>query len=251
MADTRPAFAQAGAVAPVCPSGDSSLNRCKAAFVALLLAGLGLLAVPTGHAQPVQEVELISPILGTQPLRRIALIPVVVHSSEDPGYLRAGLRDMLVSRLEQGGTLEVALVKDPGRATTDLNEALVTARELQADFVLFGSFTRFGQGASLDMQCAATQGVDGRPPLRQIFVHSGDIAAMIPDLDELVGKVARFVGQFGAEVAAGAPPASPSGSGPSDGSALAGGPGGDPSTPELLLRIEALEEKVRTLSGEP
>jgi hypothetical protein len=223
------------------------LNRRQAAFVVLLLASLSFLPVGTAFAQEVEEVERVSPLIGTQPLKRLALIPVVVHSSEDPGYLREGLRDMLVSRLEQGGNLEVKLVGDPSRATTDVDEALATARELDADFVLFGSFTRFGQGASLDMQCAATEGVDGLPPLRQIFVHSGDIASMIPDLDELVGKVARFVGQFGAEVAAGAPPAAPSASEFDDGNASGAGPGAGPSTRELLLRVEALESEVRAL----
>jgi hypothetical protein len=225
------------------------LNLCKAAFLVLLLTSLGLPSVSLAQAEPVPEVELVSPIIGVRPLERIVLIPVVVHSSEDPGYLREGLRDMLVSRLEQGGSLEVELISDPNLATTNLNQALKTARERGGDFVLFGSFTRFGQGASLDMQCAATEGVDGLPPLRQIFVHSGDIASMIPDLDELVGKVARFVSQFGADVASGAPPAA--GSEFDDGNPSGVGPGGDPNASELLRRIEALEAQVRTLSGEP
>ena len=222
------------------------MDRFQAARARLLLVLVALLVGFAAQAQETPEVDLVSPILGTRPLQRIALIPVVVHSSEDPGYLRAGLRDMLVSRLEQGGRLEVSLVGDHSLATTNLDSALATARSLDADFVLFGSFTRFGQGASLDMQCAATRGVDGRPPLRQIFVHSGDIASMIPDLDELVGKIARFVDEFGTDVAV-----SPVGAGSGNGNVAVVGPAGDPSAGELLRRIEALEEQVRTLSASP
>ena len=41
------------------------------------------------------------------------------------------------------------------------------------------------------MQCA-TAAAGAREPLREIFVHSGSIGDIIPDLDELAGKVSRF-----------------------------------------------------------
>ncbi|HPG27325.1 MAG TPA: hypothetical protein PLW10_16950, partial [Myxococcota bacterium] len=47
-------------------------------------------------------------------------------------------------------------------------------------------------GASLDVQCAAAAAGRGQGPLREIFVHSGSIGDIIPDLDELAGKVSRF-----------------------------------------------------------
>ena len=162
----------------------------------------------------------------------IALVPVVVHSAEDPGYLRFGLADMLVSRLEQAGVFEVIRINDPTKATTSLDEALATAREVGAGFVLFGSFTRFGQGASLDMQAASTAPGDQGEPLREIFVHSGSIGDVIPDLDELVGKVSRFaVSDFNE-------------------TAVAAGPGSDrarPSVDKLRRRVDALERETREL----
>jgi TolB-like protein len=124
---------------------------------------------------------------------RIALLPMVVHSAESPEYLRAGLSDMLASRLERVPDFEVVRVEDPKTATTQLSTALRVAEKFDAAFVLFGSFTRFGTGASLDVQCAGTRVESGRDPLREIFVHSGSIGDVIPDLDDLVGKVARFV----------------------------------------------------------
>lgn len=123
----------------------------------------------------------------------LAILPVVVHSGDDPAYLRSGLADMLASRISQADILEVVRVDTPEAATTDIDQAIERGRALGVDFVLFGSFTRFGDGASLDLQCVATEPLAGREPLREIFVHSGSLGSLIPDLGHLVGKVSRFI----------------------------------------------------------
>jgi outer membrane protein insertion porin family len=163
---------------------------------------------------------------------KIALLPVKVHSAEDPAYLRAGLSDMLVSRLLQAGVFEVVRVTDPAAATSELEAALAKGREIGADFVLFGSFTRFGQGASLDMQAASTlPGAEGET-LREIFVHSGSIGDVIPDLDELVGKVSRFaVDDYDDRAVSDQPDVERS----------------RPSVAKLRQRVEALERDTRDL----
>jgi hypothetical protein len=107
------------------------------------------------------------------------------------------------------------------------------AEKSDAAFVLFGSFTRFGTGASLDVHCASTRVESGRDPLREIFVHSGSIGDVIPDLDDLVGKVARFViaDYEGALQASGELSELPSAR----------------ALSELLRRVELLEEALRDL----
>jgi len=189
-------------------------------FACILLASLG---------GPVAAQETGAEVLPER--LEIAVIPVVVHSSEDPEYLRAGIGDMLISRLEQAGVLEVVRVTNASKATTSVQAAIETGREAGADFVLFGSFTRFGQGASLDMQAASTApGADGET-LREIFVHSGSIGDVIPDLDELVGKVSRFaVSDF----------KEPTSSGPSEARAR-------PSVDKLRRRVDALERETREM----
>jgi TolB-like protein len=124
---------------------------------------------------------------------QITLLPMVVHSAESPEYVRAGLADMLASRLERVPDFEVSRVEDPSKATTNLTKALRIGRDKGASFVVFGSFTRFGTGASLDITCTAINESDSDDPLRDIFIHSGTLGDVIPDLDDLVGKVARFV----------------------------------------------------------
>jgi len=138
-----------------------------------------------------------------EPSPKLLLLPIVVHSAEDPTYLREGLSDMLTARLARIGALELVPPGAETQGTTQLARAKETARRLGADYVLFGSFTRFGQGASLDVQCASTAPGGAREPLREIFVHSGSIGDIIPDLDELAGKVSRFA--HGEAVVAAAP----------------------------------------------
>jgi TolB-like protein len=169
---------------------------------------------------------------------RIAILPIVVHSADDPTYLIKGLADMLTSRLDQAGGFEVIRIEDPELATTRLVTAIETASNAGAQFVLFGSFTRFGTGASLDMQCVPTSDDFAGTPLREIFVHSGSIGEVIPDLDELVGKVGRFaIPGFGETTdVASAPPA-------------AGNPAPQPQGPSLEDRIAALERAIAELNA--
>ncbi|MCZ6785290.1 MAG: hypothetical protein O7G30_18475, partial [Proteobacteria bacterium] len=138
----------------------------------LVLALLG--ATLLLHA-PAQGAENVGP-------SRIALIPLVVHSADDRAYLRNGLRDMIRHRFAAIDEVELIMIEDESRATSRLPEALAIGREVGADFVFFGSFTRFGSGASLDVQCASTHAAEGEAPLREIFVYSGNVGDVIPDL---------------------------------------------------------------------
>ena len=107
---------------------DSRSGRWPVRLLALLLT---LCALALGAPVLAQQEE--KPV--------IALLPIVVHSSESPDYLRRGLADMMSSRFEQGGLFTVIRVDDPALATTRIPVALEAARELNADYVLFGSFT--------------------------------------------------------------------------------------------------------------
>lgn len=167
---------------------------------------------------------------------RLAILPIVVHSADDPTFLRQGLADMISSRIEQAGGFAVTRIDDLETATTRLDHAIESGRSVGADFVLFGSFTRFGTGASLDMQCVSTKKSFEGDPLREIFVHSGSIGEVIPDLDDLVGKVGRFaIHGFGAETdVASGPPGTNAGKVDSD----------------LAARVEALEKAIAELRSQ-
>jgi outer membrane protein insertion porin family len=206
----------------------AALRRACAGVAAGCLAGL-ILVVATSV---VAAGPPAAPAVRAKP--KLVLLPMVVHSNESPDYLRQGLSDMLTARFTKENLIDVIAVADPGKATIDVDEALETAKDMGAEFVVFGSFTRFGQGASLDVQTAAlASGPDGET-LREIFVHSGSIGEVIPDLDDLVGKITRFA--TGGEGL----PASAAGGG------AAAAPG-QPSRSDLLRRIEALEAQMQAL----
>jgi TolB-like protein len=200
------------------------------------------LALLWGFQARAQDAEETEPQAEQEPIR-IAMLPIVVHSADDPIFLREGLADMLTSRLDQVGGFEIVHVEDVHLATTRLEDALPAGREAGAEFVLFGSFTRFGTGASLDMQCASTSPGSGKRPLREIFVHSGSIGEVIPDLDDLVGKVSRFA-ITGYSESTEVAPTDNDGSGDLGTSDELG-----QELEDLHLRIESLEASLEELSG--
>jgi hypothetical protein len=77
---------------------------------------------------------------------------------------------------------------------------------------------------------------EGAEPLREIFVHSGSIGEIIPDLDDLAGKVSRFAR---GEIVA---PAVPAVAGGAAGEASAAVPSAE--LQDLTQRVESLEESV-------
>lgn len=222
-----------------------SLRRAAIRTVALLgLAGrVGIVGV-------VGIVGIVDAVHASEEepaLIRIAMLPIVVHSADDPIFLREGLADMLMARLDQVGRFAITHIEDDTKATTRLEEALAAGREAGTEYVLFGSFTRFGTGASLDMQCASTTEGSGKRPLREIFVHSGSIGEVIPDLDDLVGKISRFAiaGYSGPSAAV---PTS------GDPGAEGGESGEDPfgvdrEIEDLASRIESLEATLEELAA--
>ena len=132
-------------------------------------------------------------------------------------------------------------VENAKAATTDREAAIETASRLAGDFVLYGAFTQFGEGASLDIRCASVQAAGaGNGASRRVFIQSGTVGEIIPKLDVLVDKIVVFLRGGGAAVATNAPvpggAVSPQDAG--DGTADA------ETIRELRERVEALERAV-------
>lgn len=168
---------------------------------------------------------------------RVALLPVVVHSLEQQAYLREGVGDMLATRLARDARLVIVPITDPEQATTDPAAALQSAREVGARWAVFGSFTRFGEGASLDLKCADTENEVVAGDRRSIFVQSGTLGEIIPRLDELSEKIAQHIttGATMPDVAAGPPGAAPRAEANGSGSA---------EVEDLAQRVKALEDVI-------
>lgn len=121
----------------------------------------------------------------------VAILPMVVNSLDGADHLRAGLVDMLASRLGRDPRLAVIRVTEPAAATRDPQAARATARAQGAAWVVFGSFTHFGKGASLDLQCVRV--AETGDASRHVFAEAGDLGEIIPKLDPLAEKLVRHV----------------------------------------------------------
>jgi TolB-like protein len=168
---------------------------------------------------------------------RVALLPIVVHSAEsDTSYLKKGLGDMLASRIERTPGLSVVQASGEGARTTRRDAAVEAGSALDAEFVVYGSFTQFGTGASLDIRCTAvalSEEDDSNP--RQIFVQTGSAADIIPKLDDLAGKIGRYV------LAGGAAEGAPASAAGADGSAATSATIDSSELEDLRERVERLE----------
>jgi outer membrane protein insertion porin family len=132
---------------------------------------------------------------------RVALLPLVVHAADGREYLQQGMTDMLVSRLGRERRIAVIPIDDATTATTDAAAARKTAAANQAAYVVFGSLTRFGEGASVDLSVASVADASREP--RKIYVHADTMGALIPLLDGAAERVAGVVFGGAENVAAG------------------------------------------------
>ncbi|RIL04720.1 MAG: hypothetical protein DCC71_13015 [Proteobacteria bacterium] len=137
---------------------------------------------------------------------RVALVPLVVHSADGRDFLQRGLADMLVSRIGRERRIAVLPIDDAKAATADADAAREVGAANGAAWVVFGSFTHFADGASLDLACTPVRESDGEP--RRIYVHAATMADMIPLLDKVAERAAAIVlGGADAAPAAASPPA--------------------------------------------
>jgi TolB-like protein len=137
---------------------------------------------------------LAAPSMARADSVKVAVLPVVIHTQDGHDYLQDGLGDMLRARLERVRGITVLRIDGPEATTSDAQAARELARARDADYVVFGSFTQFGTGASLDMQCARVNGAGsgGDGEEREVFIHSGTPGEIIPQLDRLAEKLVRF-----------------------------------------------------------
>ena len=166
-------------------------------------------------------------VAAAQQTARVVVLPVVIHSMAQQAYLQEGLADMLAARLGQHGGIGVIRVDEAASATTDADQARARGRAAGGEWVLFGSFTRFGGGASLDLRCVRVDGSE-EGEARSIFVQTGSLEQIIPRLSNVAERIAAHV-HAGPVVDVAAPPAPP---------------GNDAQIQALQRRIEALESAV-------
>jgi TolB-like protein len=131
----------------------------------------------------------------TAKVYKVGILPFVIHSRENLDYLREGIYDILISRVNVEGRIEVIDRAVVDRALyeerpTRLDEA--TAKRIGmrvgADYLVLGSLTKIGNYISLDARLISI--TEEKPPLTVYTQHKG--------LDDVMTKI----GDFGEEIAA-------------------------------------------------
>lgn len=123
---------------------------------------------------------------------RIAIIPFKMNAQKDLIFLQNGIYDMFSSRLAGAGKVQVIGREETEKAlesiTGPVNEisAKETGEKLNADFVLFGSLTVFGNSVSID---AKMVDVSGSKPTLAFFDHSQGMDEVIPRINIIAADI--------------------------------------------------------------
>jgi TolB-like protein len=123
---------------------------------------------------------------------KVALLPVTIHSPENLEYMREGLYAMFSSRVELEGrvmVMERAAVKKavsqfPGEIDSEAAQKI--GETLGADFVVFGSMTKLGDSASVDLKVVD---VKGEKPASSVYVQARKMEEIIAQVDVIARRV--------------------------------------------------------------
>ena len=156
---------------------------------------------------------LAAPAFAAVPVRVVvAVLPFEVHSEKPLDYLEGSLAELLATRLEASGQVDVVeavtvretLIAWPGERTEDALRRL--ARELAADWVVVGSLTELAGHYSLDVRVTP---VESRVATSTLTLAADGDDELLDRVNELSERILGIVSGAAAGEAAAAPPAPP------------------------------------------
>ncbi len=140
---------------------------------------------------------MAGPVCG-EPVKTMAIVPLEMNATQDLSFLQKGLFTMLASRIADPGkvdilqreTVEKAMEQAQANPLTQgaLNEskARLIGAGLNADYLLYGSLTLFGQSMSLDMFMVD---VKKSTPTLSFSKQANDPGAVITELDKIASEI--------------------------------------------------------------
>ena len=139
-----------------------------------------------------------SPVFAEEP-KTLAIIPFTMNSERNLDFLREGIMDMLSSRLAWKDKLRIiekgVVKKELATVSGPMNEAkaLEIGKKLEADFVIFGSLTVFGESVSLD---AKILDVTKSEVLITAYDQSKGMDGVIPTVNQFAENInAKIMGK--------------------------------------------------------
>ena len=114
--------------------------------------------------------HFISPALADEKAKRVLILPLTIHSEKDLTFLNKGIMEMMAARIGRSANVLREDAPAPG------GDPVQTGRDLNADYVVTGSLTVFGNSASTDAALTAVDSSDTVLQFSQFGQSSGDIS---------------------------------------------------------------------------
>ncbi|WP_029460989.1 outer membrane protein assembly factor BamA [Solidesulfovibrio alcoholivorans] len=121
---------------------------------------------------------------------KVLVLPFEINAADALQSVQGSLPHMLADKLKAGG---VAASAEGGKAVTDVSAARKLGAGARADYVVFGSISKVGEGLSLDARVAKVSG--GTP--QTVFATAKSAMAMDAAAGELAQKIAPLVAAVG------------------------------------------------------
>lgn len=127
---------------------------------------------------------------------KVAVLPFEINAEKNLDFLKTGIQDMLGSRLSWKDKVVVidktavnTTVKGLGQYKND-SLALLAGGQLKSDFIISGSITIIGQGASID---AKMMDITGKIPPVAFFGQSNELGDIIPEINRFATNINETV----------------------------------------------------------
>lgn len=162
------------------------MKTLKTIYCRLKFASLAILVI---------NLILASFVFAAQPAR-VVVIPLKMNAERDLGFLQDGIFDMLATRLSHPGKVNVVgkekTLQVSGDVSGPVNEqyAKTVGSRLDADYVLFGSLTVFGNSVSLD---AKLLDMSETTPTLSLFRQSQSMDDVIPAINDFAQEINQKV----------------------------------------------------------
>jgi len=121
---------------------------------------------------------------------KVLVVPFEINAADALRSVQGSLPQILADKLKAGG---VAAQAESGKTAADASAARKLAAAARAEYVVFGSISKVGEGLSLDARVAKVAGGEGQP----VFASAKNVMGLDAAAAELADKIRPLVSAVG------------------------------------------------------